>query len=510
MPTRAALELLAKATAQRYEIDEDVFLSLINFESGWNPRALSPAGAMGLGQVMPFHWKPGEDPYDPASNLDRSARILRSGIDELGGNVGLGLAAYFAGAGTVKKAGGRVPDVSDVNIPAKEYVRRILTQAGKPELIEQTPGLGVSGGPKVMQRPEYRVEATAVAKPETGASSPKKDWLTRAFEAVAGVALNLLPSPSGPAGPGDPSGAGLGSVWLDAAQATRNREAARNVMFAGRASGSLTDDDIRREVEAAPIGVYETAEERRERHSEEVRTSIREGEEDQARRAQEQQVAEKTGKGTLGDDIYASLAEKTRRKAAVDEAQLEINKKSTEADALINMLAQQIAAGNLSARLAELEVSKIYKKNEDLLNQAKEKGERLETANKQFLEASQYAIPPGTEYVPGMEPGGSLSRVAKSFGRTNASFTPMPMGHMQFSPYNQVEPSEALQLGTYPAAGAQGGVDTKPVSDALRRVLESMGIDVSGLGGGGGTPSFSQQGMSPPYPGNQSPSGTRS
>lgn len=47
-------------------------------ESAGDPKAKSPAGALGLMQVMPFHFKPGENPLDPRTNIRRGASVLQS------------------------------------------------------------------------------------------------------------------------------------------------------------------------------------------------------------------------------------------------------------------------------------------------------------------------------------------------------------------------------------------------------------------------------------------------
>src|SRR5690606_21161363 len=50
---------------------------IMQIESGGNPNAISSAGARGLMQVMPFHFRPGENPMDPLTNLRTATRLLR-------------------------------------------------------------------------------------------------------------------------------------------------------------------------------------------------------------------------------------------------------------------------------------------------------------------------------------------------------------------------------------------------------------------------------------------------
>jgi soluble lytic murein transglycosylase-like protein len=111
----------AKAAAGRHGIPEDLFLRLVQRESGWNPNAVSHKGATGLAQLMPgtaSHL--GVNPNDPHQNLDGGARYLRMMYDRFG-NWKLALAAYNAGPEAVEKYGG-VPPYSET----KTYVKLIL------------------------------------------------------------------------------------------------------------------------------------------------------------------------------------------------------------------------------------------------------------------------------------------------------------------------------------------------------------------------------------------------
>ncbi|MCZ0962982.1 lytic transglycosylase domain-containing protein [Paracoccus benzoatiresistens] len=99
----------ARAAARRYGIPEDLFLRLVQQESGWNPRARSHKGATGLAQLMPgTAAKLGVNPHDPVENLQGGARYLRMMYNQFG-NWNLALAAYNAGPGAVQKYGGIPP-----------------------------------------------------------------------------------------------------------------------------------------------------------------------------------------------------------------------------------------------------------------------------------------------------------------------------------------------------------------------------------------------------------------
>lgn len=99
----------AKAAANRYGVPEDLFLRLVQQESGWNANAVSHKGAIGLAQLMPgTAAKLGVDPRDPQANLNGGARYLRMMYDRFG-DWKLALAAYNAGPEAVAKHSGVPP-----------------------------------------------------------------------------------------------------------------------------------------------------------------------------------------------------------------------------------------------------------------------------------------------------------------------------------------------------------------------------------------------------------------
>ncbi|MBT8416878.1 MAG: lytic transglycosylase domain-containing protein [Silicimonas sp.] len=99
----------ARNAARRYGIPEDLFLRLVQQESGWNPTARSHKGAMGLAQLMPATARAlGVDPRDPLQNLDGGARYLSQQYRTFG-DWQLALAAYNAGPRAVEKHGGVPP-----------------------------------------------------------------------------------------------------------------------------------------------------------------------------------------------------------------------------------------------------------------------------------------------------------------------------------------------------------------------------------------------------------------
>ena len=110
----------ARTMARMHRIPEDLFLRLVQQESGWHSGALSPKGAIGLAQLMPGTARLlGVDPHDPEENLEGGARYLRAQFERFG-RWDLALAAYNAGPEAVERHGGIPPYAETVG-----YVRAI-------------------------------------------------------------------------------------------------------------------------------------------------------------------------------------------------------------------------------------------------------------------------------------------------------------------------------------------------------------------------------------------------
>ncbi|SEW07688.1 Transglycosylase SLT domain-containing protein [Cognatiyoonia koreensis] len=100
---------LARAAAAKHGVPEDLFLRLIQQESGWNSRARSHKGALGLAQLMPGTAQYlGVNPHDVGQNLEGGARYLREQYNTFG-SWRLALAAYNAGPAAVQQHGGVPP-----------------------------------------------------------------------------------------------------------------------------------------------------------------------------------------------------------------------------------------------------------------------------------------------------------------------------------------------------------------------------------------------------------------
>ena len=111
----------ARDAAQRHRVPEDLFLRLVDQESRWDVRAVSPKGARGLAQLMPETAKTLKvNPDDPKENLEGGARYLAAQYARFG-SWRLALAAYNAGPGAVEKYGD-VPPFEET----QNYVKVIL------------------------------------------------------------------------------------------------------------------------------------------------------------------------------------------------------------------------------------------------------------------------------------------------------------------------------------------------------------------------------------------------
>ena len=125
--------LLAKAgrydsiienAAQSASVEPNLLRAVIVVESGFNSRAVSKRGAVGLMQLMPATASRFgvSNPYDPRQNIHGGAQYLKFLIDRFGQNVRLALAAYNAGEEAVERNGGQIPPFTET----MAYVPRVL------------------------------------------------------------------------------------------------------------------------------------------------------------------------------------------------------------------------------------------------------------------------------------------------------------------------------------------------------------------------------------------------
>ena len=121
--TREQLGNIVSNISAKYNVDEKLVTAVIRQESGFNPKAKSKAGAMGLMQLMPATARGlgVKDPYNPVQNIEGGVKYLSNLLKKYNGNIVLALAAYNAGSGAVDKYSG-VPPYKET----QSYVKSIL------------------------------------------------------------------------------------------------------------------------------------------------------------------------------------------------------------------------------------------------------------------------------------------------------------------------------------------------------------------------------------------------
>ena len=106
-----AYQNIIVAAADTYNLPADLIAAIIKVESGFNPRAVSNKGAIGLmqitrptGRILKLR-----NPFNPVQNILAGARYLRQLLDRFNGDVHLAVASYNAGPGAVERHGGIPP-----------------------------------------------------------------------------------------------------------------------------------------------------------------------------------------------------------------------------------------------------------------------------------------------------------------------------------------------------------------------------------------------------------------
>lgn len=176
-PTYPTANAALRDAARRHSIDFELLQALVATESGFNARAISPKGAIGLMQLMPATAQRygvrgdakrslEEKLHDPSVNIAAGSRYLRDLIGMFDGSLELALAAYNAGEGAVQRAGNRIPNYRET----QNYVKTVL------QIYDQLkPGsartLARAGG-RVPQRVRMELPAAHLAQAPADAADP--------------------------------------------------------------------------------------------------------------------------------------------------------------------------------------------------------------------------------------------------------------------------------------------------------------------------------------------------
>ncbi len=125
----AAFDNLISEHSKNHGVRADLVRAVMQVESGFNPYARSPKGAMGLMQLMPATAKQYgvRDAFNPAENVRAGVAYLRELLDRYSNNEELALAAYNAGPGAVDKHHQSIPPYRET----QSYVTRINKMAGR-------------------------------------------------------------------------------------------------------------------------------------------------------------------------------------------------------------------------------------------------------------------------------------------------------------------------------------------------------------------------------------------
>jgi len=123
------LDLIVQDAAQRHNVDPELVKAVISTESGWNPRAISNKGAVGLMQLIPGtaqRFGVG-NAFDPVQNVEGGTTYLKSLLDRYNGDLPKTLAAYNAGERAVDMFGG-VPAYRET----QRYVQKVTDTYFRP------------------------------------------------------------------------------------------------------------------------------------------------------------------------------------------------------------------------------------------------------------------------------------------------------------------------------------------------------------------------------------------
>jgi hypothetical protein len=186
--------LIAQAAEDCPGLPAEVLAAQLHEESGFNPAAISPAGAMGIAQFMPGTWVDwGRDadgngtasPFDPVDAIDAQARLMcdllrRAETSALAGDpIELALAGYNAGWNAVLRYGGIPPYVETL-----DYVARITALAAQFRAAQSGGSFADAGAFGALPRANPHTVAEALAYADAATAGPH-EWYRRCLSFVA-------------------------------------------------------------------------------------------------------------------------------------------------------------------------------------------------------------------------------------------------------------------------------------------------------------------------------------
>lgn len=123
--SRNAYDSYIRASAARHGVDPALMKAMMHTESAFNPNARSPVGAQGLMQLMPATARRFKvsNPWDPADNIEGSAKYIAWLLRRFNNNVEHAVAGYNAGEGNVDKYGG-IPPFAET----RNYVKSVMSR----------------------------------------------------------------------------------------------------------------------------------------------------------------------------------------------------------------------------------------------------------------------------------------------------------------------------------------------------------------------------------------------
>ena len=173
-PTYQKLGTHLQEASSAHGVDYALLQALIATESGFDPAAISPKGAVGLMQLMPDTARrygvagdaktPVEKKLtDPRTNIKAGTRYLRYLLDLFPGRLELALAAYNAGEGAVQRAGNKIPNYKET----QNYVKTVMQLYAV--LQPSAPAMPATGTQKPPSRVRMELPGSPAAVPPGGA-----------------------------------------------------------------------------------------------------------------------------------------------------------------------------------------------------------------------------------------------------------------------------------------------------------------------------------------------------